>query len=394
MKRKLAIFSILICSLSAYPQAGSGVYQILNLPMDVRSISLGGVNVSVYDGDLNLAYNNPALLSPLSHNMLTFNYANYLAGINVGSVGYSRAEGKNKENIWGIAVNYFDYGKIKGADEFDHSTGNFTGKDLALNLMYARVLPKGFTVGATLKPIYSAYERYSSAGLAFDLGADYHNDSLGLSAGLALKSIGFQFNAYDQVREKLPFNIIAGLSVKFRHAPIRLSFTFHNLQKWDLGYEFSNSAADKNKATGAKWYDMLFRHVIVGMEILPSKNFFLSAAFNWRRCAEMGIADLRTMAGLSFGAGLKISKVRVGFALTQFQRGTLTYHVTFSMNLSDFSDSGSKIKQPKQQPAPATTQPTDEQQKQQQIQAEQDRLEQEAQEEQELQKKVLENSNE
>jgi len=333
----------------AFPQAGNGVYQVLNVPIDARSIGLGGSNVSVYDGDLTLAFNNPALLSSLSHNMLTFNYARFLSNINVGLVGYSRSFGKNKENTWGIGVNYFDFGKIPGFDEFGKPTGDFIAKDINLNLMYARTLPKGFTVAGNLKPIYSAYERYSSAGIALDIGAHYNNDSLGLSLGLVLKNIGFQFKPYDKVREKLPFNILFGLSWKFKHAPIRLSMTLHDLQQWDLGYEMSERAAsEKNKPPKAKWYDMLFRHTIFSVEILPHKNFFISAGFNWRRCAEMNINEFKSAGGLSFGAGLKISKFRAGFALAIFQKGTLTYHATISTNLSEFGVGDKKIKQPKE----------------------------------------------
>ena len=348
MKRNFIIFLVIICSVSAFPQAGKGVYQALSLPMDARTIGLGGTNVSVFDGDLNLAFNNPALLSSLSHNMLTFNFAVYLADINVGSVGYSRSFGKDKENTWAVGVNYFDYGKMLGRDELDNPIGDFTAKDINLNLMYARTLPKGFTVAGNLKPIFSAYERYSSAGIALDLGAHYNNDSLGLSVGLALKNIGFQFNPYDEVREKLPFNIIFGISGKFKRAPIRLSLTLHNLQRWDLGYERSYSVdLEYNKPNNVKWYDMLFRHAIISAEVMPHKNFFLSAAFNWRRSIEMQIDGLKSMAGFSFGAGLKVYKFRAGFSLSGWSKGTLTYHATLSTNFSDFVDD-SKIKQPKQ----------------------------------------------
>jgi hypothetical protein len=227
--------------------------------------------------------------------------------------------------------------------------GTFTAKDINLNLMYARSLPKGFTIGATMKPIYSAYERYSSTGLAFDLGAHYHNDSLGIDLGLTAKNLGFQFNAYGEVREKLPVNLLFGFSVKFKHAPIRLSLTLHNLQRWNLDYERSSLIdLEYNSQNNVKWYDMLLRHAIISAEILPHKNFFFSAAFNCRRRAEMNIPDLKSIAGFSFGAGLKIYKFRAGFALTQFQVGNLTYHFTFSTNLSEFGIDDKKIKPSKQ----------------------------------------------
>ena len=78
MRKTLSVLIALATCLYASAQAGKGVYQILDLPMDARSIGLGGTNVSLFDGDLNLATNNPALLSDKAHNMLTLNYAKYI----------------------------------------------------------------------------------------------------------------------------------------------------------------------------------------------------------------------------------------------------------------------------------------------------------------------------
>jgi len=318
--------------------------------------------------------------------VLTFNYANFLAAYNVGSVGYSHAFGKNRENIFGIGVNYFDYGTMLGFDEYDNPTSNFTAKDINLNLMYARTLPKGFTVGGILKPIYSAYERYSSSGMALDLGAHYHNDSLGLSVGLTLKNVGVQFDPYDKVREKLAPNLLFGFSAKFKHAPIRLSLTLHNLQKWDLGYELASSDYEDNENKKIKWYNMLFRHMIISAEVMPTKNFFLSAAYNGRRGLEMKIKDVRTIAGFSFGAGLKISMFRVGFSLSQFQKGIMTYHVTLSTNLSEFGNNERTSKEPKE----LTEKQLQKQQEKLEKEQEKQRIEEEKQAQKELKKQQKE----
>ncbi|MDR1543128.1 MAG: type IX secretion system protein PorQ [Prevotellaceae bacterium] len=338
----LTVTAILLC-LSAFSQAGKGVYQFLNLPMDARSVSLGGLNVSVFDGDLNLAINNPALLSLETSNVLTFNYSNYIADINYGSVAYAHYAGKSKKNILGVGVNYFDYGKFDGYDSDDNPTGKFNAKDMMLNLMYARILPKGFSIGTIVKPIYSVYELYTSAGLAFDFGAVYHNDSAMVDVGLAVKNIGFQFDGYyseegSQHREKLPINLAFGISKKFKHAPIRVSFTLHNLQTWNLGYErsqqidFEYNTADKK----VHWADMFFRHTIFALEILPHKSFSLTASFNPRRRAEMNIPDFKTIAGFSFGAMLRIKAFRAGFSLTQYQLGNMSYNFTLSTNFDEF----------------------------------------------------------
>lgn len=316
---------LLAYSTSGFSQAGGGVYQILDIPMDARSIALGGINVSIQDGYVPMAISNPALLSRKAHNTISLSYANYLSTINYGSVAY--AYSLSEQHNFGISINYLDFGKFKGYDELDNYQGDFRAKDIFLSLIYSYHFGKYFTVGSSLKPIYSTYENYWSAGMALDFGANYHNEDILLDLGLAVKNIGFQFNSYsdipgDKNREALPLNIVFGLSKKLQKAPFRLSFTIHNMQKFYLGYEkakYSDSQYTSNNTP--KWHDMLFRHSIFAVEILPTKNFYLSVAFNYRRRAEMTIPAFRSLAGFSFGAGLKVRGFGADFAATQMQSG-------------------------------------------------------------------------
>ena len=81
---------------------------------------------------------------------------------------------------------------------------------------------------------------------------------------------------------------------------------------------------------------MMFRHAIFSIEILPSDNFYLSAAFNYRRRAEMNIPTFRSIAGFSLGAGVRVKDFRVSMALAQFQSGNPTLHFTVSTDLKGF----------------------------------------------------------
>ncbi len=339
-KRVLLLLITTVCTTSLFAQAGKDTYQFLNLPTSARTAALGGTNVSLFDNDLNLAFNNPALLTDKTNNVFSLNYVSYLADINFGSVAYGRSFGKNNHMMFGM--HYIDYGTFLGTDETDQLTGNFTAKDFALNIMYARTLPLGFTVGATFKPIYSVYERYSSFGVAFDLGASYHNDSVGFSAGLSLRNAGWQFTGYYSIdgaqhRETLPLNLELGISQKLKHAPIRFSLTLHNLQQWDLSYQQSASVnTDNTSSSEVPWYDMMFRHTVWAVEILPSKNMYLTVSYNHRRRKEMNVTDWKTAAGFAFGAGIHIYKFNVGFSLVPYQVGNLSYHVTLSTALTDF----------------------------------------------------------
>lgn len=340
MNRFIALLlSLLLFSAVCMSQAGKGVYQVLDMQMDSRSISLGGTNVSLFDGDLNLAINNPSLLSDKSHNVLSLNYANYLADINFGLVGYGRSWG---ENNFAIMINYLDFGKFQAYDELDVYQGEFTAKDMVFNILYSRQFGKYFSVGTTLKGIYSAYERYSSIGMALDFGVNFHDEENLLDLGLTVRNLGFQFSGYysiegTQYRDAIPINILLGISQKLQNAPLRFSLTLHNLQCFNLHYE-RTAATDREykKEYSIKWYDMMFRHAIFGVELLPSDNFYLAASFNYRRMAEMTIPAFRSLAGFSFGAGLKVKDFRVGFALAQLQAGNLTYHFTVASDLKSF----------------------------------------------------------
>lgn len=337
MKKNFFLLTIFFLSaISCFPQAGSSVFQFLNLPVSSRLAALGGTNVSLRDDDINFAFQNPALLTPNTHNNISLNYALYLADIMFGSASY----GYNyKDNYFAAGIHYIDYGKFDYADEVGELLGTqFTAKDFAINLIYARKLNDYFTVGATLKPIYSVYERYTSFALAADIGAHFQNKNKLFSAGLVLRNMGVQLKGfYDdesgQHRESLPFDIQLGISQRFAHAPLRLSMTLHDLQRWDLSYQLSNTTDDEAKVN---WADMAFRHAIFSLEFTPTKNFYIALSYNHRRHQEMTMSTFKSLAGFGIGAGVKIYKFHVGFGMAQYQLGNYTYQFSITTSLDEF----------------------------------------------------------
>ena len=81
---------------------------------------------------------------------------------------------------------------------------------------------------------------------------------------------------------------------------------------------------------------MAFRHTIIAVEFVPSKKFYLTAAYNHRRQQEMSMPGFKSTAGFSFGGGIKISKFQVGFGMTQFQVGNYAYQFSISTSLNEF----------------------------------------------------------
>lgn len=336
MKPRRLVYILLILVTIALPTqaqikgAGSSVFNFLNLPVSSRLNALGGENVSIADDDISMAFVNPALLTPHTDKVLQLNYAYYLAGTMFGSVMYGH---NYKENYFAAGIHYLDYGQMQYADEMGNLLGTtFTAKDICVNLMYARQLGPMFRIGATIKPIFSVYEQYTSFALGADVGGHFQTTDSLFQMGLTLRNIGWQLKAFyeedfGQHTEMLPLNLELGMSLRLAHAPLRFSMTAHNLQRWDIAPREQN----------VKWYDMLFRHTIWAIDIVPkSEKFYLTVSYNHRRQTEMTINDVRSMAGFAFGAGVKIYKFRLGFAMSQYTKSNFTYQVSLSTDINSF----------------------------------------------------------
>ena len=78
---------------------GEHVYEFLSVPVSPRQAALGGSAIGIYDGDINLSNENPALFSKASDGKLSIQYINYISDINFGYTSYA----KHFENIGTIA---------------------------------------------------------------------------------------------------------------------------------------------------------------------------------------------------------------------------------------------------------------------------------------------------
>lgn len=339
-----------------YLGSGSSSFSFLDLPASARANALGGHNVSVRDGQLSMAMYNPALLGEMTDKVMTLNYAYYLPGTMFGSVLYGHNFGRSrvelphegepdKPNYFAVGVHYLDYGHMDYADELGNLTGGtFSARDIMIDAIYARQLGPMFSVGVSLKPIISAYESYTAFALGADVGGHFQLPDSTFQLGLTLRNIGWQLWGFysregETQREMLPLNLELGLSYRVKHAPMRFHVTLHNLQQWDLSYQHMN--AGKEELTGeavstdVAWYDMLFRHTIFALDIVPkSERFYLTVSYNHRRRAEMQLKDQRSLAGFALGVGVRIKKCRVDFAISQATKSFFTYQAGLSLDIN------------------------------------------------------------
>jgi hypothetical protein len=325
MGKKISIIIILFnLTLPLFSQTGGdNVYEFLNLTHSGLVSSLGGSNVSLTENNLNMAHHNPALLSNQMDRSFVLNYANYFAGINYGQVIYSRTF--QNAGSFGTGITYLDYGTFTGSDPSGVITGTFSASEYAFLLIWSHKIDSLFSIGVDLKPVLSHLENYTSFGIAFDMGASWHNSKNLFSAGLVFKNVGYQITSYaGEPHQKLPFEIQAGISQKLAHAPFRFSLTLRHLEKYDLTYQYSDSASSANQGQ-SEFVENVIRHVIVGTEIIPHKNFYFSVGYNYQRRRELQINSNVGTVGFSWGFGIRTSILDIEF-------GRATYHLAGSSN--------------------------------------------------------------
>ncbi|MGD1846561.1 MAG: type IX secretion system protein PorQ [Salibacteraceae bacterium] len=337
MKQYFFFVSLVLCSLVSEAQlGGNSTYSFLNMPIAARPSALGGTNVSVRDSDLNMVDQNPSLLDSNMDRHASLNYINYVADINYGYMAYARK--LKKHGMFSAGMQFLDYGKFTRADQTGLRSGEFRAGDYALLLTHARPIDSLFSVGGTFKTIYSNLDSYNSFGMAVDLSGSYLSKNKRFSAGLVIRNLGIQLKSYVAGnRENLPLQINLGISQRLSKAPIRVSLQAVNLQRWDLTYESSvddDDGGSNGGSSSAFSLDNAMRHVVMGVELLPSNNFHLRLGYNYQRRQELKIANRAALSGISFGLGFKIGRYHLSYALGRYHLAGTSNHITISTNLS------------------------------------------------------------
>lgn len=337
LQRILFVFTFLISFTLQAQVGGSSVYQFLSLTSSPRQAALGGKSIANYDYDVNQALYNPATINAEMTRRIGLTYVNYLSDVNYGSLSYAFRV-KDSINIVHAGVTYVNYGKFDGRDEFGDQTASFTGSETAVSVGYATRIPDTkIQVGLNVKAVSSVLETYKSFGLVGDLGLLYQAPSKRTVFTAVARNFGSQLSTYNGVKEKTPFEVLAGFSHELENLPVRFNFTLENLQKWNVA--FSNPARNEETIDGQvkeeKVTDLgnAFRHVIVGAEIMPRKAISFRLSYNFRRAAELKIIDQRTLSGFSGGFGVRFNKFRLDYSYSRFTLASNTSQFGFMLLL-------------------------------------------------------------
>jgi hypothetical protein len=127
------------------------------------------------------------------------------------------------------------------------------------------------------------------------------------------RNLGGQLSAYEDDFERLPLDVQLGVTKRLVGSPLRLSATLVRMNDWEYG---------------------IGRHLVVGADLILTKQIYAAIGYNFLRAKEMSIPDNEGEsahgAGLSIGAGLQLERLKLQVAYAK-------YHVSASslvINLS------------------------------------------------------------
>lgn len=344
---KLSFLLLLVLPISVCAQlGGTNVYEFLNFSPSARISALGGSLITVIDDDVNLAYANPALLNQAMHQQISFSHNFYLGDTQNGYAAYGH-HFKKTELSTHVGIQYINYGDFDQTDEFGNINGTFSAAEYAITLGAAYQLSERFSAGANLKTITSQLESYNSFGMAVDAGLVYQDTASRFIATLVIKSMGTQFTTYREDNfEPIPFDMQIGISKRLRYLPFRFSIIYHHVHQWNILYDDPNSDeptlflgdAETEESPTSIFLDNLFRHFVFNGEFLFGKkeNFRLRVGYNHFMRRELSVDNFRSLAGFSFGAGIKINRFRIDYGRTNFHLAGGTNHLSISTNFREF----------------------------------------------------------
>ena len=305
-------------------QGGETAFNILRLPHSYRAAGLGGQNISIIDDDITMSMHNPALLANVQDRTINLTYMTYMSDSKVVGAMFNRVMGERSTAA--ISARYIDHGDFDGYTEDNIYTGSFSAKDMEFGLLYSYLLSDSWSGGVTAKFIYSKYESMSSIALGVDLGVNYYDTENDLSLSFVIRNLGGQVKAFEEKHEKMPLDIQAGITKRLSHAPIMLSATLVNLNRWDKD-DFYN--ADGSKDT---FSEILFKHVIIGADFLIGKNLDLSIGYNFRTGKELS-TDGSRWDGFTAGAGMHLNRLKFGVSYGKLHTSSSSLVLDFSYSL-------------------------------------------------------------
>ncbi len=337
MRKTISI--LLFISLSTLLQAqtgGQSSFQFLSIPTSAKQEALGNSVISRFLPDIAFVYKNPALSLPSLHRKADFTFYNYFLDAYAINLLYVHDLPAVASFSFGFQV--LDHKQFEKRSATGERIAVFYSSEYSLHLGFSRsLIADKLRMGLSLKPALSYQDQLWSFALLSDIGLLYYDAPKKLSASILLSNVGMQLKTYsDENREAMPFSLQIGVSKQLAHAPFRLSFLLHDLNRFDiLGSRVSlatnNNAESAERSPLVIALDQAFAHTAYAIEFLLSKNFNLQVGFDYQKRRELRATVKQGLVGLSGGFSIQTRRFGLNYAFSRFHLAGSTH--LFSINI-------------------------------------------------------------
>ena len=80
----------------------------------------------------------------------------------------------------------------------------------------------------------------------------------------------------------------------------------------------------------------LFRHLVFGVDYIPSQNFYLAIGYDYKRKSDMTTAGRRILSGFTAGAGVRVKMFGIGVSMAQHHANGFTFMTNITADISQF----------------------------------------------------------
>jgi len=190
------------------PYVGTTGFDLLNITIPARQAAMGNTAIGLANDAFGF-YFNPAGLVDIAEARFGTTYMNYLAGIQIGSLCYSRPF--DDKGI-GIGITYLNSGAMKRTDISGNEAETFTVSYANFDFAFSYLLTEPVVLGLGIKGLYGKIDIFSTIGVGVNIGGSFLLPVEGLHLGVTVRNIGMVFKPFRDEKDKLPLDFGAGLN--------------------------------------------------------------------------------------------------------------------------------------------------------------------------------------
>ncbi len=277
---------LLISLISSDPNVGTAGFDFLNITLPAREAAMGNTGIGLADDAFGFLFN-PAGLVDVEESRFGVNYINYLAGIQMGNLGYAKPLG---DKGVGVGITYLNSGSMKKTDITGDSMGIFSASYANLDFAFSYLLSEPIALGIGLKGLYGKIDTFYSVGAGVNVGGSFLLPVEGLHLGFVVRNIGYVFKSFRSEKDKLPLDFGGGINYTVTDdinlnldlvKPLNSNFTFR-----------------------------------LGGEAWLTEYLSIRAGYNSLGSDLKAGAGSDILAGLSFGLGVKVLNYQLDYGFT------------------------------------------------------------------------------